>query len=340
MDQPSPAQTSRACADSGPHRVLFLVATLVIVALLLTPGGKAISQDYPARPIRMVTSEVGGGNDFAARLVAAALSRNLGQQVIVENRGGASGMIAGAVVAKAPPDGYTLLFYSGTFWLVSLLQSVPLDITRDFLPITLVASSPNILVVHPSVPVKSVKELIALGKARPGELNYASVGTGSGSHLSAELFHYMAGIKVVRVQYKGSAPALNDLLGGRVHYTFGTSGSTAQHVASGRLRALAVTSAEPSAVFSGVPTIAATGLPGYEYRNTYSLFAPVGTAANVIGVLNREVRRVLGESDVKDRLFKFGVDSVGSSPEELTRVISDDMTNLGKVIRAAGIRAN
>ncbi|MBI4189033.1 MAG: tripartite tricarboxylate transporter substrate binding protein [Betaproteobacteria bacterium] len=311
-----------------------------LLACIAAHGGATLGQDYPSKPVRIVTSEAGGGNDFAARLIANGLSRNLGQQIIVDNRGGASGMIAGDIVAKAPPDGYTLLLYSGTIWIVPLLQQVPLNPLKDFSPITLAVSSPNILVVHPSLPVKSAKELIALAKARPGELNYASVGTGSGSHLSAELFKSMAGIQVVRIQYKGSAPALNDLLGGRVEFTFGTSGSTASHVASGRLRALAVTSAQPSAVFPGLSTVAASGLPGYEYRNTYSLFAPAGASAALVSFLNQQVLKVLNTAEVKERFFKSGVEVIGSSPEQLAATMKAETSSMGKVIREAGIRAD
>jgi tripartite-type tricarboxylate transporter receptor subunit TctC len=248
-------------------------------------------------------------------------------------------MIAGEIVAKAAPDGYTLLLYSGTIWIVPLLEQVPLNPSKDFTPITLAVSSPNILVVHPSLPVKSTKALIALAKARPGELNYAAVGTGSGSHLSAELFKSMAGIQVTRIQYKGSAPALNDLLGGRVEFTFGTSGSTASHVRSGRLRALAVTSAQPSAVFPGLPTVAAD-LPGYEYRNTYSLFAPAGAPATLVSFINQQVLKVLNTPEVKEKFLKSGVEVIGSSPEQLAATMKADITNIGKVIRDAGIRAD
>lgn len=310
------------------------------VCLMVLGVGVVSSQEYPNKPIRIITSEVGGGNDFAARLIGQVLSRNLGQQVIVENRGGASGMIAGEIVAKALPDGYTLLFYSGTIWLVPLLQQTPINPVKAFSPITLAVSSPNILAVHPSVPVKSVKELITLAKARPGELNYASVGTGSGSHLSAELFKSMARVDIVRIQYKGSGPSLNDVIGGRVELTFGTAGSTAPHVRSGRLRALAVTSARPSEVFPGVPTVAASGLPGYEFRNTYSLFAPIGTSATLVTLLNQQVLRVLKTADVKEKFLRSGVEVVGSSPEELGATMKAEIASMGKVIREAGIRAD
>ena len=316
------------------------VACLCIGCAGGVPAVTGHAQDYPVRPIRVITSEVGGGNDFAARLIGASLSRDLGQQVIVENRGGASGMIAGDIVAKAPPDGYTLLLYSGTIWIVPLLQKVALDPLRDFTPITLAVSSPNILVVHPSLPVRSVRDLIALAKKRPGELNYASVGTGSGSHLSAELFKSMAGVQMLRIQYKGSAPALNDLLGGRVELHFGTSGSTASHVSGGRLRALAVTSPQPSPVFPGVPTVAASGLAGYEYRNTYSLFAPAGASAALVGFLHKHVLKVLNTPEVKERFLRSGVEVVGSSPAELASIMKTETVTMGKLIRDAGIRGD
>jgi tripartite-type tricarboxylate transporter receptor subunit TctC len=319
-------------------RIVFASYTLVTVCLV-SSGSDA--QNYPsARPIRVVTSEVGGGNDFAARLMAPALSASLNQQIVIENRGGASGMIAGEAVAKAVPDGYTLLLYSGTIWLVPLLQKTPLDPVKDFLPISLIASSPTILVVHPSLPAKTAKELIALAKAKPGQLNYASVGTASGSHLSAELFKHMAGIDIVRIQYKGSALALNELLGGHTQLTFGTAGSTVPHVKSGRLRALAVTTAQPSEVFPGLPTVAGSGLPGYEFRNTYSFFAPLNTPSAIIDLLNQHIVQALKLPDIRDKFLKSGVDAIGTTPEQLAAAMKADIANMGKVIRAAGIRAD
>lgn len=301
--------------------------------------GAAFGQNYPVKPVRIVTAEPGGGNDFAARVLAQGLTRSLGQQVIVDNRGGAGGAIAAEVAAKAPPDGYTLLLYAGNIWTIPLLRkNVPYDFVADFAPVTWVARSPNTVVVHPSLPVQSVKELIALAKARPGQLNYASGGSGSSTHLSVELFKSMAGVNIVRVPYKGNAPALNDLIAGQVQVMFVTAATVTPHLTSGRLKALAVTSVEPSVLAPGLPTVAASGLPGYESISIYGLFAPSRTPAAIIRLLNQESAQFLKTAEVKERFFKVGVETVGSSPEEFAAVIKSDMTKMAKVIKDAGIR--
>lgn len=301
--------------------------------------GAAFGQNYPVKPVRIVTAEPGGGNDFAARVLAQGLTRSLGQQVIVDNRGGAGGAIAAEVAAKAPPDGYTLLLYAGNIWTIPLLRkNVPYDFVADFAPVTWVARSPNTVVVHPSLPVQSVKELIALAKARPGQLNYASGGSGSSTHLSVELFKSMAGVNIVRVPYKGNGPALNDLIAGQVQVMFVTAATVTPHLTSGRLKALAVTSAEPSVLAPGLPTVAASGLPGYDSISIYGLFAPSRTPAAIIRLLNQESAQFLKTAEVKERFFKAGVETVGSSPEEFAAVIKSDMTKMAKVIRDAGIR--
>ncbi|MBI3939178.1 MAG: tripartite tricarboxylate transporter substrate binding protein [Betaproteobacteria bacterium] len=307
------------------------------VGMMVLAAGVVSGQAYPNKPIRIVAPEAGGGGDFAARLIALGLSGSLGQQVIVENRGGASGIIAGRTVAKAPPDGYTLLFYGSIFWIGALLQDVPYDPVADFSPITLATSSPNILVVHPSLPVNSVKELIALAKARPGELNYAST-TGSTPHLAAELFKAMAGVNIVRIPYKGAGPALNDLIGGQVQLMFPVAAAVTPHVKSGRLRALAVTSVEPSELVRGLPTVAAT-VPGYESVQMTAMFAPAKTPATIINRLNQEIVQVLNRADVKEKFFNAGAKVVGGSPEQLMATMKSEMARLGKVIKDAGIRA-
>ncbi|MBI3068912.1 MAG: tripartite tricarboxylate transporter substrate binding protein, partial [Betaproteobacteria bacterium] len=255
-------------------------------------------------------------------------------------RGGAGGVIGAEMAAKSPPDGYTLLVAAGSFWIGPLLRDTPYDPVRDFSPISMVSRAPNVVAVHPSLPVKSVKELIALAKARPGVLNYSSGATGSSSHLSGELFKALAGVNIVRIPYKGTAPALNDLIAGQVHLMFPTASAVAPHLKSGRLRALGVTSAEPSVLFPGLPAVAAMGLSGYEAVSMTGIFAPAGTPATIINRLNREVVRVLNMADVKEKLFRLGVEPVGSSPEELAAKIKYEMTRLGKVIRDAGVRAD
>ncbi len=288
----------------------------------------------------MITAEVGGGNDFTARVIAqGGLSERLGQPVIVENRGGAGGAIAAEIVAKAAPDGYTLLVYASNIWIIPLLRSnVPYDPVRDFAPITWAARSPSTVVVHPALPVNSVKELIALARARPGELNYGSGGTGATTHLAVELFKAMAGVNMVRIPYKGNGPALIDLMAGRVQVMFATAGSVTPHIRSGRLKALAVTSAQPSALAPGLPTVAASGLPGYESNSIYGIFAPAKTPAAIVTQLNQEIVRVLSRTEVKEKFLNSGVETVGSSPEEFAAAIRSDMARMAKVIKDAGIR--
>jgi len=315
------------------------VARMFATGMGMLCAGAAFGQNYPVKPIRIVTAEPGGGNDFAARVLAQGLTRSLRQQVVVDNRGGAGGAIAAETAAKAPPDGYTLLLYAGNIWTIPLLRSnAQYDAIRDFAPITWVAKSPSTVVVHPSLPVQSVTDLIALAKARPGQLNYASGGSGSATHLSVELFKAMAGVNIVRVPYKGNAPALNDLIAGQVQLMFVTAATVAPHLTSGRLRALAVTSAEPSVLAPGLPTVASSGLPGYESISIYGLFAPSKTPAPIIRRLNQESAQYLKTAEVRERFFKVGVETVGSSPEEFAAVIKSDMTKMAKVIKDAGIR--
>ena len=308
------------------------------VGLLAAGAGVASGQDYPNKPVRMVTAAPGAAGDFVARLVALGLTESWGQQVIVENRGG-SGVIPIEIVAKALPDGYTLLVFGTTLWLLPLIQKVSYNPIGDFSPITLAAVTPLLLVVHPSLPVKSIKELIAWAKAKPGELNYASGISGSATHLPAELFKAMAGVNIVRVAYKGGAPAISALIGGEVQVMFATASGAGPHVNSGRLRALAVTSAQPSALFPGLPTVAASGLPGYDAASIMCIFAPAKTPAALVGRLNRDIVRVLNKADVKERFIKAGSEVVASSPKELAAAIKSDMATMGKVIKDAGIRA-
>jgi len=314
------------------------------IAVLLALGAiagavAAAGQDYPRKPIRLVTAEPGGGNDFAARLIVQGLGGSLGQPMIVDNRGGAGGIIAADIVAKAQPDGYTLLLYANNIWIIPLLRSnTPFDVIRDFAPITWAAKSPNTVVVHPALPVKSVEDLIAHARARPGELNYGSGGTGSSTHLAVELLKSMAGVNIVRVPFRGNAPALNALFAGEVHMMIATAGTVAPHLKSGRLRALAVTSAQPSPLAPGLPTVAASGLPGYESIQIYGVFAPSRTAAAIVKRLHDEIVRVLGRADVKEKFLAAGVEPVGSTPQQLAATIKSEIVRMSKVIKDAGIR--
>ncbi len=298
----------------------------------------ASAQGYPERPVRIVTAEAGGSQDVAARILAVGLTPLLGQQVIIDNR--ASGVIPGEVVSRAKPDGHTLLIYAGTFWLQPFVRkSVPYDPVRDFSPITLVVTSPTVLVVHPALPVKSVKDLIALVKARPGELNYAMGSAGSANHLAAELFKSMASVDMLGIGYRGNGPAVNALISGQVQLMFATASSVMPLVKSGRLRALAVASSQPSALVPELPTVAASGLPGYESISTTGFFAPAKTPAPIINRLNRDSVRYLQTTEARERFLAVGAETVGSTPEELAAKVKSEMARMGKVIRDAGIRA-
>ena len=310
-------------------------AGMCFVCLMTLGVGGACAQSFPTKPVRLVTAAPGGGNDFTARLIAPGLSARLGQQVLVDNR--PSGVIPGDVVSRAQPDGYTLLVTTGILWILPFMQKVPFDPVKDFLPITIAVTNPNVLVVHPSLPVKSVTELIALAKAKPGELDYASGATGSSSHLAAELFKALASVNMVRIPYRGAGPAAVALISGEVQLMFATAGSVVGYVRSARLRALAITSAKPSALLPGLPPIAAAGLPGYEANALFGIFAPAGTPAAIVNRLNQEIVRVLNSPDVKERFFKTGMEVVGSSPVEFAAAIRSDMARMGKVLKAAGI---
>ena len=310
----------------------FMMIAFIGLASVSSAYGQ---QDYPNKPIRILTSEAGGAGDVAARMIAQGISGPLGQQVIVDNRG----IIAGEMTAKAPPDGYTLLYYGSTVWLVPFLRdTVPYDPVKDFAPITLANKQAAVLVVHPAVPVNSVKELIELAKAKPGALNYGSGPAGSPNHLQAELFKSMAGVNIVRIPYKGIAPALNDLIAGQLQLMFPSASSVTPHIKSGRMRALAVTSAQPSPMLPGLPSIAGSGLPGYESVFMLGMFAPARTPAAIITRVNQEVVKVLNRTDVKEKFFGMGTESVGSTPEAFAAAIREDMTSMGKVIKDAGIR--
>ena len=317
--------------------LLRIVIWMVPVGMMVIGAGRVCAQTYPDKPIRILTAEPGGGLDFQARLVAQGLSGSLGRQVIVENHGG--GTFAAEIVAKAPPDGYSLLFYGSNVWLAPFFRDdVPWDPVRDFAPVTLAVRSPNLVVVHPSLPVKSVRDLVALARARPGELNYASGSTGSSPHLAAELFKFIAGVNIVRIPYRGNALAYTDVIRGQVQLIFPTASSVAPYLKAGRLRALAVTTARPSELFPGLPTVAASGLPGYESATITGIFAPVRTPAAIIGRLNEEIVRVLKRPEVNDRFFSVGVETVGSSPEEFAATVKSEMARLGKMIKDAGLR--
>ena len=310
---------------------------LYSLVVMVTGASLVSAQTYPSKPVRITTYSVGGSNDFAARLLADGLAGPLGQPVVVDNRAGS--VIPGEVVSKAPPDGYTILVAGGIFTILHLLQETPYDPIRDFAQISLIGISPLILVVHPSVSIKSVKELIALAKAKPGQLNYAAGGLGGTSHLSMELLKAMAGLDIQNVPYKGGGAALIDLLAGQVHMTIDGS-QLLPHVKSGKLRALGVTSAQPSPLFPGMPTIASSGVPGYEAISMLGVFAPIKTPTPIINRLNQEIVRLMKQPDTKEKFLNAGIDAVGSSPEEHAAKYKSETARWGAVIKSANIKVN
>ncbi len=321
--------------------VSFFAVLASAIGLLYLGAGAASAQSYPNKPVRIITGDPGGAVDFTARIVAPAISGPLGQPVLVENRGGGGGAVAIGAAARSAPDGYTLLAYSSAVWLLPLLKdNTGWDPFKNFHPITIADKTPNIVVVHPSVPASSIKQLIALAKARPGALNYSSVGVGSGAHLSTELFKSMANVNIVHVPYKGTAPALNDLISGQVQVMFAIAGIAVPHVKSGRLRALAVTSAKQSALAPELPTVSASGVPGYESTQMFGIYAPAGTPVAIVGRLNQEIVKALNTPDAKSKLLNIGLEVVASSPEDTVSIIKADMAKMGKVIKTVGIRAD
>jgi tripartite-type tricarboxylate transporter receptor subunit TctC len=316
----------------------FMRATMraLCAAAILSSASVANSQSLTNKPIRIVTAEPGGGSDFTARQIARGISSSLGQNVVVENR--PSGVIPGEVVSKATPNGHTLLVFTNILWIGPLLQKTPYDAMKDFSPVSGVASTPSVLVVPSSLPLKSVTELVDLARAKPGELNYGSTGTGSTNHLSAELFKSMARVNIVRVAYKGGSIALNGVIAGEVQMMFTTPLTGATHVKSGRLKVLGVTSAKPSALAPGVPTLSASGLPGYDLITQYGIFAPAKTPPAIIAKLNAEVVSFLNAAETKERFFNAGLEANGSTPQELVAFMKADVAKVGKLIKDAGIR--
>ena len=318
-----------------------VLAAAASVLLFVSGCGSAQGQVYPApRPIRFIVPYVpGGGVDFVGRTVAQKLSETWSHPVVVDNRPGGGTNIGSELVARSAPDGHTLLIGGVPNSVnMTLYRKLPYDFVKDFAPVSRLSTAPNILAVHPSVPARSVKDLIALAKSRRGELTYASAGIGSSNHLSGELFKMMAGVDIVHVPYKGGGAAVTDLLAGNVSMYFGTTPSTMPHVRSGRLRALGVTGAKRSPTIPDVPTIAEAGLPGYEQSAWHGLLAPSGTPPAIIGKLHTEVARILQLPDMAERFTAQGVDVIGSSPAEFAAFIQQDIAKYAKIVKTAGIR--
>ncbi len=312
----------------------LVLLSMPLMSVAQDPSASS-GQGYPNKLVRIVTLAPGGGSDVVARLVAPVLSEALGQQVIVENRGS----IAGEIVAKAPADGYTLLVEGSPLWILPLFRSVPWDAVKDFAPIALAVSTPSVLVVHPSLPAKTVKELIALAKARPGQLNYAAGTLGANPHLAAELFKSLLELNIVQVAYKGTGPGVIGLMGGEVELMFPNAGSALPYIKSGRLRVLGVASLQPSTLLPGVPPIAAT-VPGFESISPQGLLAPANTPAAIVSRLNRDVVRGLNRPEVKERFLNIGAEVAGGTPEDFSVKIKSDIAKFTRLVKEARIKQN
>ena len=314
----------------------FLSALFAVIAAL-----PVAAQNYPAKAVRLISPFPPGGSvDVVGRLVAAKLSESLGQQVIVDNRSGASGNIGTEMVANAPADGYTLIIQ--TIPLVAnqfLLNRVPYDPMRDFAPVSLMTSSPSLITVHPSVPARSVKELIALAKAKPGALNYSTAGVGTNPHIAGELFNLLAGLNIVAVHFKGGGPADLATVGGEVHMTFGNVSQEIGYVNAGRLRALAVTSLKRSPALPNLPTAVEAGLPGYEFVTWHGILAPKATPRPVVLLLNEQIKKVLTAPGQASLWQERGLDVIASTPEEFGAHLEAEQKKWGRVIKERGIRA-
>ena len=309
------------------------VVSILSVAMMVLGAGGASGQAYPNKPIRIVTGST--AQEFIARLIAQGIAGPLGQPVIVDTR--PSVVVAANTIAKAQPDGYSVLLTAGTFYIAPLTRKTPYDPVTDFAPLTLVGRAPLILFANPSLPVKSVKELIAYAKARPGEINHSIGGLGGGGHLAAELFKTMAGVNMVAVPYSSGSAEMTDLVGGRLQLTIAPLSPLMEQVKTGKLKALAVTSLEPSPLApAGSPPIAAT-LPGYEWTNRTFMLAPAKTPAAIVNQLNQEIVRVLNSAEVKERLFNAGVEVVGNSPEQLSAILKAETAKISKLIKDIGL---
>src|SRR5512134_3125871 len=313
--------------------------TAVLVSILLVPD-LAAAQAYPSKPVRLVvTFAAGGGTDYVARAVAPALGEALGQPIVVENRAGANGAVGAEAVAKSPADGYTLVVgAAGTLVVAPHLQKLPFDTFRDFAPVSLLATSPFIVTVNPSVPAGSIRELIALAKAQCGKINFGSSGTGGAPHLATELFESMAGIDMVHVPYKGLGPAITDLIGGQIQVVFADVGLVTGHIKGGKLKGLAVSGGGRSSAVPELPTVAEAGVPGYSAGTWYGILAPAGTPPAVVSRLSDEVRKALASPSIRANLVAQGVEPAGNTPEAFTAFMREEHAKWGKVIREAGIK--
>lgn len=323
-------------------KFMLRVTGLVLFGVLFAPAQRdVLAQSFPDKAIRLVVPfPPGGPADILSRAIGEKLTNAWGQQVVVDNRAGAGGAIGSEIVAKANPDGYTLLMgFVGTHAInPSLYSKLPYDNVRSFEPVSLVATATIILVLHPSVPAKSVGELISLAKLKPGELTFGSPGNGTPQHLGGELFNTMAGVKMTHVPYKGAVPAINDLLGGRLSLIFSSAPPALPHVKTGKLRALAVTSAKRSSVAPELATISESGLPGFEVINWYGVLAPAGTQKAIVSKLNAEIVKIVNMADVKERLSSVGIETFSSTPAQFAAFIKEETAKWAKVVKFSGAR--
>lgn len=316
------------------------ILALVVVSSLISFGAQA--QAYPNRPLRAIVPVApGGGTDIISRIVAAGLSEALGRPIVVDNRAGAGGSLGVSIAAKAPPDGYTLLMGTiATHGINPALYDLPYHPVRDFAPISLIGTTPNVLVVHPSVPATSVSEFVAYAKANPGKINYGSSGVGGSPHLAMELLKSMTGIDIVHVPYKGAGIAVTDLLGGQVQAMSASLPGQLPHIRSGKLRALGVTTAKRSAQLPDVPTVIESGIPGYEVTIWYAMFVPAAVPKAIVTRLNAEMVKLLNAPDMKERFAQQGLDPASSTPGELTAFVKSEIAKWAKVVKNAGIRVD
>jgi tripartite-type tricarboxylate transporter receptor subunit TctC len=326
-----------------PVRFAHLVGSSF--AVLAAAGGCAslahAAEAWPTRPVRIIVPfPPGGGTDILARALAPRMTETFGQSVVTENRAGAGGIVGIEVAAKSPADGHAILLVSGSLTILPGLLKVQYDPVKDFAPITLATRQPYVVAVHPSLPVRDIRELVALARTRPGQITYASAGSGGAGHLGMEMLKTMAKVDIVHVPYRGSGPALIDLLGGHVSLMFASAPSSTPHVRSGRLKAIAVTSGQPSPVVPGVPPIAQSGLPGYEVYGWYGLLAPAGTPAEIVGRLHAVITGALAAPEVRERVLADGSEAIGSTPAQFADFIRQDVPKWAKVIRDSGARAD
>jgi len=326
---------------SKRYRVFCMTAVIFITVTVFTVMGAAADLEYPTKPIRIIVPQAAAGSqDTFSRLVGTKLGEALGQQVVIDNRTGANGIIGTEMASKAAPDGYTLLSTGTGSHAInpSLYAKIPYDPVKQFTPVALIGYSTSVLVVHPSVPVKSIDELIALAKSKPGEIRYASAGVGSSPHLSAEMFRHMAGVNILHVPYKGSTPGVIATISGEVSMMFTGVASAIAHIKAGRLRALSVNGPKRSPTLPEVPTAGESGLPGFEVDFWVGIFAPSGTPRAVVAKLNGEINRIISTREIREQFLTIGADPVGGTPEQFGAILQKDIERWGKTVRVSGLK--